>query len=108
MRDGDQPYLKDGQLPSFIFRARFLRLQARVARIVWKGFAPLSLSAMSSCATVPPDRDIAGTSRRRDRSARRRRIEKDNNGRRRDIEDRAGLGGELKLRDAVDHKHVGA
>ena len=33
------------------FRARFLRLQTRVSRIVWKGFAPLSLAVSTVVRT---------------------------------------------------------
>ncbi len=40
------------QLPTPIFRARFLlQLHARVSRIVWKGFAPLSLAVSTVVRT---------------------------------------------------------
>ena len=40
-----------GQLPTPIFRARFLPVHARVSRIVWKGFAPLSLAVSTVVRT---------------------------------------------------------
>lgn len=41
-----------GQLPTPIFRVRFLRqLHARVSMIVWKGFAPLSLAVSTVVRT---------------------------------------------------------
>jgi DNA mismatch endonuclease Vsr len=43
---------KPEQLPTPIFRARVLRqVHARVSRIVWKGFAPLSLAVSTVVRT---------------------------------------------------------
>jgi hypothetical protein len=42
---------RHSQLPTPIFRARFLPVHARVSRIVWKGFAPLSLAVSTVVRT---------------------------------------------------------